>query len=488
MDISKQEEVEAKIFQNIVKNGPISIYAASRKKNPQNPPFSTVHRHFKKLEQEGMISIYKKEMHQNKKFKKLYGPTLYGVGGFYFSDKGIPKKNIEHVFEKWGNHEKFFKPPQGSDVIFKMDDYKKNPKKMIENYQKWIELNSLALNEFNEDIPEELELEIGMMLLGRKDQKFFLERVGDLYNNVESYRTSMDSYFKNLLLMYRFMKEFKSFPNNPHNITKLLLMKYEPMLNPDELKKIQSKKEPKYDFELVDRNPRNEKLSKSEKNTKINGKKISELEKKISNVLLHNFEIHLKYDQKNDVENNLKYAMAYISNIIYNATTPTIKREVISLTPHSLEYNLKLIKNANSVDGYKELIKNTAGKVIYRYRNDGPSTLAFHIINSKNGEEKLVAFIDPYSDEGGPETQKFYDNFELFVPNMDDSPSESSIEEDLREDLRDDLDAEDRRDIQWYVDDRFEEKYDEVFEEWFDGERVEAEKRWKIRRENLGKV
>jgi len=46
MDTSKEEETETKIFFNIVENGPISIYAASDKKDRQNQPFTTVHRHF----------------------------------------------------------------------------------------------------------------------------------------------------------------------------------------------------------------------------------------------------------------------------------------------------------------------------------------------------------------------------------------------------------------------------------------------------------
>ena len=80
MDTSLEEEIEAKIFFNIVENGPISIYAASnKKKDSQNPPFTTVHRHFKRFESENLISIYKKEKHQNKKFKYLYGPTSEGI-------------------------------------------------------------------------------------------------------------------------------------------------------------------------------------------------------------------------------------------------------------------------------------------------------------------------------------------------------------------------------------------------------------------------
>jgi len=73
MDTSNQEEIEAKIFLNIVENGPISIYAASNKKDPQNPPFTTVHRHFKKFETEKLITISKKYF--GSFFPKIIIPT-----------------------------------------------------------------------------------------------------------------------------------------------------------------------------------------------------------------------------------------------------------------------------------------------------------------------------------------------------------------------------------------------------------------------------
>ncbi len=174
MDTLNQEEVEAKIFFNIVENGPISIYAASNKKDPQNSPFSTVHRHFKRFESENLISIYKKEKHQNKKFKYLYGPTSEGVAEFYFSEKGKIIKDIKPVFEKWGNNEKFFQDENGI-AIFGVNEFKKNSKQVLTYFKKWVEFIRKA-DDYKE-IPEELDLDVGMMILGKKEPKYFLETI-----------------------------------------------------------------------------------------------------------------------------------------------------------------------------------------------------------------------------------------------------------------------------------------------------------------------
>jgi len=204
MDTSKEDQVEAKIFFNIVENGPISIYTASNKKEPQNPPFTTVHRHFKNLEADNLITIFEKVIHQNKKFKYLYGPTSEGIAEFYFSEKGKPIRDIKPVFEKWGNTEKFFQDENGLE-LFAFNEFKNNPMQVIKYFKKWVEFIRKA-NDYKE-IPEELDLDVGMLILGKKEPKYFLETVLELYENIPAVRTELDQYFKNALNVYEFIQK-----------------------------------------------------------------------------------------------------------------------------------------------------------------------------------------------------------------------------------------------------------------------------------------
>ena len=249
---------------------------------------------------------------------------------------------------------------------------------------------------------------------------------------------------------------------------------YGPMLTLHELQKIQkNKEEPKFDFEFVYNKKEKDTSSKFPVNEIIQKKKISQIENRISEKLLKNYVIHLKSNgDKKSEEKNLKYAMSHITRIFYNATTPTIKRKNISYSGTTVEETL-------------DKIKHRKGIVSYRYGHSGPSPLAFNFLDaemmdSETNEKKLLIFIDPYSDEGGPETQEFYDKFELFVPDMGYAPNDDSI----RDSVLDDLDS-DERDDDWLVDERVDEAYDQEIEGWLEGELADAEKRWEINKDKL---
>ena len=243
MDTLNQDETEAKIFFNIVENGPISIYAASSKnrKKSQNPPFTTVHRHFKNLESDNLITIFKKEMHQNKKFKYLYGPTSEGIAEFYFSEKGKMIKDIKPAFEKWGENKKFFLDENGIE-LFNFNEFQNEPGKILHYFKKWVEF--IRKSEDYEEIPEDLDLGVGMMVLAHKDPKYYLKTVLELYGNLPKFKNELDYSFKNILYLYQFIQAVQKDPHNPITITNKLLLRYSPMMSPKEMKKIYPHKMP----------------------------------------------------------------------------------------------------------------------------------------------------------------------------------------------------------------------------------------------------
>jgi len=409
-----EEEIEAKIFFNIVENGPISIYAASnKKKDSQNPPFATVHRYFKNLESENLITIYKKEMHQNKKFKYLYGPTSEGIAEFYFSEKGKIIKDIKLVFDKWGNNKKFFQDENGI-AIFDFNEFKKNPMQVLTYFKKWVEFIGKA-DDYKE-IPEELDLDVGMMILGKKEPKYFLETILDLYENIPAFRTELDQYFKNILNVYEFIQKIQKEPRNPTYITQKLLLKYSPMMTPKEMKKIQHSKEPKFNFEISSQ-------TDFLKHFEFKNMTLTKLATTIFNKLLrHNYAMLVcKPDYSVINEEEIKFIMAHCANNFSKA-------------------------------GY-----TISFEELYR-----PEWYDPELPPPKN--DTLAVMINPYSDHIGPIAAQFYDNFEIFVPNMDEiTPEFKGID-----------------DRELAFDDKIKDKIEE--------KRKLAEKNWKIRREILKKA
>ena len=75
--------------------------------------------------------------------------------------------------------------------------------------------------------------------------------------------------------------------------------------------------------------------------------------------------------------------------------------------------------------------------------------------------DTLTVMINPYSDHSGPIAEQFYENFEIFVPNMDEiAPEIRGVD-----------------DWELAIDDKIEAKIEE--------KRKLAEKRWKIRRNKI---
>jgi len=411
MDTSKEEETEAKIFFNIVENGPISIYEASNKKTRENPPFTTVHRYCKRFESEHLITVYKKEKHQNKKFKYLYGPTFEGIAEFYFSEKGKPIKDIKPVFEKWGNNEKFFQDENGIE-LFAVNEFKNNPMRVIKYFKKWVEFIGKA-DDYKE-IPEELDLDVGMLILGKKEPKYFLETVLELYENIPVFRTELDQYFKNALNVYEFIQKLQKDPHNPTYITQKLLLKYSPMMAPKDMKKMQHSNEPKFNIEYSP-------LTAKKKHIFLENKTLTEL--------------------ANDTYDNL------LDDYVMLVCKPD--SSVIN------EQEIKFIMT-HCADNFSEIGNALCFEEIYR-----PELYDPELPPQKN--DAIVVRINPYTSHNGSIASQFYDNFEIFVPNMDEIAPENRREDEMGLGISD-----------W-----IEKKIKE--------QRKLAEKRWKERREIMTK-
>jgi len=415
MDTSKEEEVEAKIFFNIVENGPISIYAASNKnikKKHQNPPFTTTHRHFKRFESEHLITVYKKEKHQNKKFKYLYGPTSEGIEEFYFSEKGKPIRDIKLVFEKWGNNEKFFQDENGKE-LFTLNEFKNNPMQVLKYFKKLVEFNRKA--DDWKKVPEELEEDVGMMILGKKEPKYFLETILELYENIPAFRNELDQYFKNALKVYEFIKKIREEPHNPTYITQKLLLKYSPMMTPKDMKKIQHSNEPKFNFEYGP-------LTAKKKYIFLENKTLTELANDTYENLLDDYVMLVcKPDYSVINEQEIKFIMTHCADNFSKIGNALCFEEINR--PELYDPELPLPKN-----------------------------------------DAIVVRVNPYSSHNGSIASQFYDNFEIFVPNMDEIAPENRREDEMGLGISD-----------W-----IEKKIQE--------QRKLAEKRWKERREKLKNV
>ena len=83
MDI-KNKKINKIIFKKIAKEGPISLYELSNKKrNSDNPPYTSVRRSIENLIDEGWIVVFAEEVRQGGRICKTYIPTLQGIVHFF---------------------------------------------------------------------------------------------------------------------------------------------------------------------------------------------------------------------------------------------------------------------------------------------------------------------------------------------------------------------------------------------------------------------
>ena len=137
MEISQSEILEGKIFEFILTKGPITVYSASKESRISLP---TIHRHFKQMEKDGEIKIYRKEPHQSGNEKKLYGPKIKGILNFSIDFENI-RKNIDSTFEKWLTEKPFVK--EIIDEFGYTEDFIKQNPQMVIKYLKHLPKNKI---------------------------------------------------------------------------------------------------------------------------------------------------------------------------------------------------------------------------------------------------------------------------------------------------------------------------------------------------------
>ena len=184
MDISQSERLDAEIFELILTKGPITVYSASKESGISLP---TIHRHFKQMEKDEEIKIYRTEPHQSGNPKKLYGPKIKGIYNFGINFGNI-RKNIDSILEKWLTQKQFVK-----EIIdefgYDEDFIKQDSQKVIKNFKKCMSFyhDSFEATQDEEAMNENI-LDIGFFLLGKKSPKKTFERIKEIYETVPKFK------------------------------------------------------------------------------------------------------------------------------------------------------------------------------------------------------------------------------------------------------------------------------------------------------------
>ena len=420
-------DIESTVFEAIAEKGPISVYEASDKKDPNNPSFASVHRHFKNLEEEKLITIYAEGLSKNGRPKKLYGPTFEGIIEFYFDDEGIPDQELGSVFKKWAKQKKFFESEQGPVKTFDYDDYKKNPDKVFEVFKKLVKFYKKSLLESEKPIPDEMKIHVGMLIYSMKNQKEYLETIEYLYKESKAFRAGLDLSAWQTSLFQTTLNKFKTLPTSPHKTTKILLKGFEPMLTQAELDKIRfTEDEPKFD--VTYKHIQGKETMWGPPVIEFKDVTLTELANNTYDYIEEDYEMWIN-DAGLDIIDvkNMKYAMVHCAD--------NFQGDAIALA-----FNIES--------------QGTSGKI-----------------------KKLAVKFDPYSDVSGPIAQEFYDNFEIFVPNMENSPNTEPVIIESHKEKHGIFEI--NTDIE------FPAAEEEVIEKHINLERKKAEKRWKEHKEKI---
>jgi len=197
MDISQTERRELEIFDLILTRGPITVYSAMKESEKSLP---TIHRHFKHMEKEGEIAIYREEPHQSGNPKKLYGPTVMGILEFCLFPS--IRKKFDSIFEKWINEKPFLKDMKY--VFGYQEDFiKQNPREVIQNCKKYMRffIDAYDLVDDEEFLDENI-IDVGWLLLGKKNPKKYYETTKELYEKIPSFRTNLDAMFIGMFAIF----------------------------------------------------------------------------------------------------------------------------------------------------------------------------------------------------------------------------------------------------------------------------------------------
>ena len=207
MEVSQSERLDLEIFDLILTKGPITVYLASKESEIS---LTTIHRHFKQMEKNQTIKIYREEPHPSGNPKKLYGPTVNGILKASSDFEEIRKK-FDAIFEKWLNEKPFVK-----EIIdgfgFNDDFIKQNPQEIIKNCKKYMRFFIDAYELANDDeVLDENILDVGFLLLGKKNPKEYYERIKELYETIPSFPKQFNEFFLGMFVMFGALQGRKDF-------------------------------------------------------------------------------------------------------------------------------------------------------------------------------------------------------------------------------------------------------------------------------------
>jgi len=216
MEISQSERLDAEIFDLILTKGPITVYSASKESGVSLP---TIHRHFKQMEKDEEIKIYRTEPHQSGNPKKLYGPKIKGIYNFSGDFENI-RKNIGSIFEKWLTQKQFVK-----EIIdefgYDEDFIKQDSQKVIKNCKKCMSFYHDAFEAAqDENAIDENILDIGFFLLGKKSPKKTFERIKEIYETVPKFKVQFTVLMMGYIAMWGAL-------NGRKDLEKLMLKGFE---------------------------------------------------------------------------------------------------------------------------------------------------------------------------------------------------------------------------------------------------------------------
>ena len=190
MEISQSERLDGEIFELILTKGPITVYSASKESGMSLP---TIHRHFKQMEKDEEIKIYRTEPHQSGNPKKLYGPKYLGILNFSYDFENI-RKNMDSILEKWLTQKPFVK-----EIIdefgYNEDFIKQESQKVIKICKKYMGFHHEAFEATqDEKAMDENILDIGFYLLAKRSPKKTFERIKEIYETVPKYRFQFSAF------------------------------------------------------------------------------------------------------------------------------------------------------------------------------------------------------------------------------------------------------------------------------------------------------
>jgi hypothetical protein len=199
-DMSTKTQTSVDIFRAIMDHGPLTLYSAN---STTRIPIGTIHRHFKQLSKANKIRVYESKRKGRKKIE--YGPTIYGMIGFYRQDKEFAEK-IENYFLMWIDHKEFQKELAVEGFDTSLENLKKS-KHVFRKYMDYfgaIEQQIEKIRKGEDTISHDILIILSSEMLSSNPhyQKLLIE----LYNELPGMQKSLDEHMETMMKSY---KEFK---------------------------------------------------------------------------------------------------------------------------------------------------------------------------------------------------------------------------------------------------------------------------------------